>query len=148
LGKHFILASHPLSSDFVAPIRIAAAIINNAEGQTLLVRKHGTSVFIQPGGKINSGETPLEALRRELNEELNCIPVRTRFCGNFSAPAANEPQQTVEAAIYRVEVEGTIAPAAEIAEIAWVDPANPGQRTIAPLTVEHILPIARESSIQ
>ena len=126
------------------PIRIAAAIINNAHGQTLLVRKHGTTVFIQPGGKINPGESPLNALRRELMEELNCIPLRPQFCGTFSAPAVNEPQQIVEAAVYRVQLEGTLSPAAEIAEIAWIDPTNPGPRPIAPLTLDHILPIARD----
>ncbi|HUB25743.1 MAG TPA: NUDIX domain-containing protein [Tepidisphaeraceae bacterium] len=126
-------------------IRIAAAIINNERGQTLLVRKHSSQVFIQPGGKINSGETELAALYRELKEELNCVPIRTRFCGHFSAPAANEAEHVVEAAIYWVDIEGPVAPASEIAEIIWVDPKDPGDRPIAPLTREHVLPIASAS---
>jgi 8-oxo-dGTP diphosphatase len=87
-------------------------------------------------------------LSRELNEELNCKLLRAEFAGHFSAPAVNEPRRIVEAAIYRVDVEGTITPAAEIAEIAWIDPANPGQRRIAPLTVDHVLPIARSPLMQ
>ena len=124
-------------------IRIAAAIINNTHGHTLLVRKLGTQAFIQPGGKINPNETPLDALHRELAEELNCTPLRTRFCGQFSAPAVNEPRHVVEATVYFVAIEGPVAPASEIAEIAWVDPKNPGQLQIAPLTRDHVLPLAQ-----
>ncbi len=34
------------------------------------VRKHGARRFIQPGGKPEPGEAPLQALARELHEEL------------------------------------------------------------------------------
>ncbi len=53
-------------------IRIAAAIVLNDRGHMLVVRKRGTTAFIQPGGKIEPGETPEEALAREIREELLC----------------------------------------------------------------------------
>jgi delta 1-pyrroline-5-carboxylate dehydrogenase len=37
-------------------IRIAAALIRRADGRTLLVRKHNTETFMQPGGKIEAAE--------------------------------------------------------------------------------------------
>jgi len=37
-------------------IRIAAALLIEPNGQTLLVRKRGTQAFMQPGGKIDAGE--------------------------------------------------------------------------------------------
>ena len=50
-------------------IRIAAALLIGSDGQTLLVRKRGTQAFMQPGGKIDAGEQPVEALARELRIE-------------------------------------------------------------------------------
>jgi len=55
---------------FPDAIRIAAAVIVRPDGMTLLVRKRGTSAFMQPGGKIEPGETPEQALSRELSEEI------------------------------------------------------------------------------
>jgi len=124
-------------------IHIAAAIITNSDGQMLVVRKRNSHAFIQPGGKINPGETPLEALKRELHEELRCKPIRTQFRGDFSAPALNEPGHIVQAAIYHVDIDGPVTPAAEIEQIAWIDPAHPGNCPLALLTRDFVLPLAR-----
>jgi 8-oxo-dGTP diphosphatase len=124
-------------------IRIAAAVIMDSQGRTLLVRKRGTRAFIQPGGKVEAGETPEDGLRRELGEELNCTVVRMQFLGQFSAPAVHEAGHVVQAEVYRVEIEGQISPAREIEEIAWVDPASPGEMEMAPLTRDQVLPLMR-----
>jgi 8-oxo-dGTP diphosphatase len=124
-------------------IRIAAAIITNANGQMLVVRKRNTQAFIQPGGKINPGESPTQALARELKEELNCVLGKTKFAGQFSAPAVNELQHTVIAEIYWVQIEGVPAPSAEIGEMAWINPADPGPIPLAPLTRDFVLPLAK-----
>jgi 8-oxo-dGTP pyrophosphatase MutT (NUDIX family) len=52
------------------PIRITAAVIRDRQGRVLLVRKRGTSAFMQPGGKIDTNESALAALAREVCEEL------------------------------------------------------------------------------
>jgi len=49
-------------------IVIVAAVIVDADGRLLLVRKRGTERFMQAGGKIDAGETPAVALMRELHE--------------------------------------------------------------------------------
>ena len=128
-------------------IRIAAALLIEPNGQTLLVRKRGTQAFMQPGGKIDAGEQPAEALARELHEELGLIiePTDAVFLGHFSAPAANEPGYTVEAELFQVTIDEPVSPAAEIEEVRWIDPATDGDLILAPLTRDLILPFYRES---
>src|ERR1700739_3865037 len=87
-------------------IRIAAALLLNPEGQTLLVRKRDTTAFMQPGGKIEAHELPVHALARELEEELGLVidPAQASFLGQFSAPAANEPGFVVQAEIFQLTI--------------------------------------------
>ncbi|SDR93736.1 ADP-ribose pyrophosphatase YjhB, NUDIX family [Pseudomonas cedrina] len=131
----------------ISLIRIAAAVLIGSDGQTLLVRKRGTQAFMQPGGKIDAGEQPAEALARELHEELNLriAPGDARYLGRFSAPAANEPGFTVQAELFLVRIDGPVTPAAEIEEVRWIDPTGDGGLLLAPLTRDLILPFYRQS---
>jgi 8-oxo-dGTP diphosphatase len=126
-------------------ISIVAALIRDDSGRVLLVRKRGTAAFMQPGGKRDAGEDDATALARELDEELGCRVVAgsARRLGEFVAPSANEPGFSVRAAVYAVDVVGEIAPRAEIEAIAWIDPAVQHGLTLAPLTRDHVLPLAR-----
>jgi 8-oxo-dGTP diphosphatase len=126
-------------------IGIVAALIRDETGRVLLVRKRGTLAFMQPGGKRDPGEDDATALARELDEELGCQVVSnsTRHLGEFVAPSANEPGWMVKAAVYAVDVTGTIKARAEIEEIAWIDPTLAHNLTLAPLTRNHVLPLAR-----
>jgi 8-oxo-dGTP pyrophosphatase MutT (NUDIX family) len=122
-------------------IRIAAAVIVDAHGRTLLVRKRGTGAFMQAGGKVGPGESPAGALAREIREELDCglagppVPL-----GCFRAPAANEPGRIVEAELFAAVLDGEIRPAGEIDELIWHDP-NDATVILAPLTRNHVLPL-------
>ena len=124
-------------------IRIAAAVILDDDGRLLLVRKRGTTVWMQPGGKLEAGETPAVTLARELFEELGLVVDPTSFdhWGRFDAPAANEEGFVVDADIFGVT--GTLNPvvAAEIEELVWVSADNPEGLPIAPLSDIHVLPV-------
>jgi 8-oxo-dGTP diphosphatase len=124
-------------------LRIAAALLIRKDGHTLLVRKRGTTSFMQPGGKIDPGETAQGALVRELNEELGIsIDVEALVpLGHFSAPAANEAGLNVRAELFLVECDQSVRPEAEIEEIAWVAANVLPDFPIAPLTGSFVLPL-------
>jgi 8-oxo-dGTP diphosphatase len=126
-------------------ISVVAALIRDDHGRVLLVRKRGTSAFMQPGGKRDTGESDVAALCREITEELSChvITETARRLGVFDCAAANEPGFRVEAAVYAVDVEGAVKPRSEIDEAIWVDPAALPDLLLAPLTRDHVLPLAR-----
>jgi len=117
-------------------IHVAAAVILDARGRMLVVRKRSTAAFMQPGGKIMAGESAVDAIHREIAEELGVAVAASsvRPLGRHIAEAANEPGHTVAADSFMVSLAGEPSAAAEIDEIAWVDPANPGDITLAPLT--------------
>lgn len=125
-------------------IKIVAALIRDDAGRVLLVRKRGTTAFMQPGGKRDPGEDDIAALSREIAEELGCslVPASIRPLGEFDAVAANEPGFRVQASLYGIDVTGEIAPSREIDETIWIDPAAPPDVLLAPLTRDHVLPLA------
>jgi 8-oxo-dGTP diphosphatase len=138
------------SDDGAAPvIRIVAALVMGADGKTLLVRKRGTEVFMQPGGKLADDEAPLVALQREIKEELGCdvLTGSHRALGRFTAPAANGAGATVEADLYSITLVGDARAQAEIEELIWFDAAAPESMNLAPLTRNHVLPLARQMAL-
>lgn len=123
---------------------ISVALLHDKSGRVLLVRKRDTSAFIQPGGKIEDGEGAASALQRELAEEL-ALSVDLKdlsYLGTAHAQAANEPDTMIEAEIFELPCLQPFAVQAEIAEAVWVDPANSTELKLAPLTRDHILPLA------
>jgi 8-oxo-dGTP diphosphatase len=125
-------------------ISVVAALIRDEQGRVLLVRKRGTSAFMQPGGKRDTGESDVAALSREIVEELGCCVDQdtARSLGVFECAAANEPGFQVRAAVYAVDIAGVVRPQAEIEQIVWVDPRALPNLPLAPLTRDHVLPLA------
>lgn len=133
-------------------LRIVASVILDDSGRMLLVRKRGTSAFMQPGGKLEPGETPAQALVRELGEELGMSPVEADLVhlGRFDAPAANEPDHLVDCDVFVVPAPAsTPAPLAEIEEARWVDVLGDNHGlTLAPLITAHMVPLLRAGSLE
>jgi 8-oxo-dGTP diphosphatase len=131
-------------------IEIVAALIRDDAGRVLLVRKRGTTAFMQPGGKRDSGEDDIAALAREIGEELGCCLVHDSIqpLGEFDAVSANEPGWRVRASLYEIDVIGDIRPKAEIDAMVWIDPAAPRDIPLAPLTRDHVLPLASRERVQ
>jgi DNA polymerase-3 subunit epsilon len=127
-------------------VHIAAAIVTDAAGRTLLVRKHGSDVFIQPGGKIERGESAIAALIRELREEvgLEVDTAETEFLGSFEAAAAHEQGATVRAEVFAFATTAEAVAGGEIAEVLWVEALDNEDIEFAPLTRDILLPIWAE----
>lgn len=124
-------------------IRVSAAVILNDRDELLLVRKAGTTAFMQPGGKPEPGETPAETLSRELFEELGLSvePDQLDSRGLFTAAAANEPGFQVVADVFVADIGDQVPVTdAEIEELRWVSRADAQNLEIAPLARENFLP--------
>ena len=126
-------------------IEVVAALVTGPDGRTLLVRKRGTTAFMNPGGKPEAGEDAAQTLIRELAEEigLRLQPSDLTPLGEFTAPAANEPGFAVVADVFRVDI-GDQQPVtdAESEELRWVDRGAASTLEIAPLAAAYFLPEA------
>ncbi|GAA5100281.1 NUDIX domain-containing protein [Microbacterium yannicii] len=124
-------------------IHVSAAVIVNERDELLLVRKAGTTAFMQPGGKPEPGESPSQTLSRELLEELGlAVEADTlRPLGSYTAAAANEPGFLVIAEVFETDI-GAQVPVigAEIEELRWVTSKDADGLEIAPLARENFLP--------
>lgn len=131
-------------------IHVSAAIIHDADGRVLVVRKQGTTKFMQPGGKPEAGESAAQTLARELDEELGLKVDETglRPLGRFTSDAANEPGHRVIADAFALTIEAdAVTVQAELAELRWITPADLDTLDLAPLSLEHLLPLAWPESV-
>jgi len=126
----------------VPTITVTALCLLDDRGHLLLVRKRGTTLFMQPGGKPEPGETPEETGARELVEELGLRvpPEDLTLLGRWEGPAANEAALLV-ATVLLCPLTAEPVPAAEIEELDWLDlAAAPARDDLAPLLTDYVVP--------
>ena len=124
-------------------ITVSAVVLRSDDGMVLTVRKRGTARFMLPGGKPEPGEDALAAAVRECREEIGVelAPEALELVGAFRTAAANEPGYEVVGTVFTHPAPADVAPAAEIAELRWLDPgARPLPADLAPLLAEAVLP--------
>lgn len=109
-------------------INVVCAVIEDADGRVLVCRrpegKMLAGMWEFPGGKVESGEEPMDALRREVLEELNC---RVEVREVLPAVVHDYPEFTIHLIPYRCEALQGIPEPLEHDEIRWVRPEECGQ---------------------
>jgi 8-oxo-dGTP diphosphatase len=104
-------------------LQVAAGVIKNADGKILIARRdeslHQGGLWEFPGGKIEAGETPEQALVREIKEELDLealsaaplITVHHRY-----------PDRDVTLRVFLIDRFSGIAKGCQGQPVQWVEP--------------------------
>jgi 8-oxo-dGTP diphosphatase len=114
---------------------VVAALIANARGEILITQRREDQdlpLFWEfPGGKIELGESPADALRREILEELGTVIEVGRI---WDVLHHRYPRYEVIMLVYHCALAPGAAPPSpvEVRDLAWVAPAALGQYTILP----------------
>ena len=124
LWRRFVLATFLTAKAIITPAAFGVnAVVEGADGRVLLVRHTYMPHWHLPGGGVDPGEPPADAIVRELREEIGLtesaapelIGIFTRrlvWIGNVIA-------------LYRVrDAKFAFKPNHEIAEILMADPAS------------------------
>jgi 8-oxo-dGTP diphosphatase len=109
----------------------------------LITRSKGKSFFIAPGGKVEQGESVTDALKRELNEELQItidVSIMEEL-GTFYADAAGKENAYLQMDVFLVKNwDGEITPAAEVEEVMWIGSELPAGIELGSIFHHDVLP--------
>lgn len=108
-----------------ATIRVVAGALYDRLGRVLIAQRppgtHQAGRWEFPGGKINSGETEIEALRRELKEELGVTLISA---DRMLELVHDYPERRVELCMWRVIAYQGEPRSLDRQALRWVQPAD------------------------
>ncbi len=99
-----------------------AGLIAIKDNKVLLAYSNNKKAWYLPGGKIDAGESSINCLQREIQEELNVSlnPERFTFYCHITAPAYGEkPAIIMEQDCFLYELIEKIQPSNEIGEVNY-----------------------------
>lgn len=97
-----------------------AALAHVRDRRLIQTRPEGKDVFYMAGGKIDPGETPLEALHREIEEELGVGLRGVSELGVFEAEAFGHGRDTpLHMTCFTADLTGEPVATGEIAEFRY-----------------------------
>lgn len=115
------------------PVPVAVAVVRDSSGRVLVAertpRQIAAGYWELPGGKIEAGETPEQAARRELAEEagLRAETVRPWLVYDYAFPT-----RSVRLHVFLVDRWSGVPDGREGNRLAWVDPARPAVGPVLP----------------
>ncbi|WP_067531097.1 NUDIX hydrolase [Nocardia crassostreae] len=120
-------------------IRVAvSAVVRDDAGRLLLIHRTDNSRHSIPGGGLEIGETPVQAVVREVKEETGIDVVVTGLVGVFSNPDHviayddGEVRQEFSVCFRADPIGGALRPSAESKAVEWVAPDELAARDIHP----------------
>lgn len=125
--------------------KVALGVFKNGKMLQVRSKKH-PEVFFTLGGKPEKGEPEVEALKREIKEEVGCgiDPSSLKFLHEFEDVAHGKGREMLNLRMYEGRLIGEPKPSSEIAEIGWFDSQSDkknlsviAQRTIFPWLKKH-----------
>jgi 8-oxo-dGTP diphosphatase len=101
--------------------QVVCAVIENPRGQVLLARRapgqHLEGLWELPGGKVETGETLVHALQRELREELGLI---SEVGDELARSVHHYERGAIELIALSATVSGEVAKLVVHDAVAWV----------------------------
>ena len=120
----------------ISRFRVAAGILRDSRGRVLIAERVGGGPFQGmwefPGGKIGDGESPEQALERELLEELG-IELGAVEC--FMHLEHDYPDRSVSIDFFLVRAWSNEPAGLEGQALRWVSPEQLGDQNILPADV-------------
>ena len=110
------------------------------DNKLLVVKNNESLIYLMPGGKVQENESRLQALARELDEEIRVRLKSQRKFGTYLAEKAIFDDLPLRFVTYLTEIEGVPTPSNEIVEVIWITPENFGNYEIAPTFRSKVIP--------
>ncbi len=123
-----------VSSDaFTPPMHVMAGVLRDAHGRVLLAQrpagKHLAGMWEFPGGKLEPGELPFAALKRELHEELGIVVQRA---DPMIRVPCHYPQRSLLLDVWRCDLWEGEPQSMEGQALQWLAPARVDPAMLAP----------------
>ncbi len=112
------------------PIHVVAGVLSDARGRILLARREGArelaGLWEFPGGKVEPGETPRQALVRELREEIGVEVDAAEPQPLIAVPHRMASGKRILLDAYRITRFSGRARGMEAQAVTWVSPERLG----------------------
>ncbi len=95
---------------------VAGVIVK--DGRLLVVKEFDEEVYHTPGGKIELPETPMDALKRELEEEIGVQLLSAQPFIKINDETFHGDKLLLET--FMAEIEGMPKPSSEIESLQWI----------------------------
>lgn len=119
----------------MTPTHVVAAVLQKDRRVLIARRKEGKSMagfWEFPGGKVEEGEDPKEALKRELQEEMDVLVTVGDFVGEC---VHDYPNFTIRLSAYACFTKDEILSSTDHDQIKWILPKEWSDYDLAPADI-------------